>query len=186
MEASSKPSRLSNGEQSVMNLLARRAAAVLFALIGALFFLMAISLPSDLKRQAEKDRIYYQQFRQAATYAAAYARQHKGLFPSDEELQALGDTSNALGIWASLSASGGECDGGFKQDPTDQFTLWFWRGEWGECFAYPSGKTTLSMSATDYFSSGMWLDWAIWWLVAIASGYAAFRLAKRRPPSSAR
>lgn len=164
--------------------IARKTAALLFGLVALFFWLIAVSLPSQLQRQAQQDQAYYQQFRQAAAYAAAYAEQHNGQMPPDEELQRLGDSSDASSIWFSLSSSGGECDGGFRRAPTDQFTLWFWRGEWAECFAYPSGQTTLPMSVSAYLRSGLGTQWAIWWLVGLAAAYTAFRLGRRKPPSS--
>jgi hypothetical protein len=157
----------------------RIGAAILSGFVAIIFLLIAVSLPSQLRGQARDDRVYYQQFGRAAAYAAAYAEKHNGQLPGDEVLQGLGDTSDARGIWASLSASGGDCDE-FRPDPTDRFTLWFWRGEWGECFSYPSGKTTLPMSVSAYLRSGLGLQWAIWWLIGITSGCLCFWLARQR------
>lgn len=161
--------------------IARQLAAVLVSIVAMFFLLMAASLPSQLREQAKQDRAYYEQFHRAAAYAANYAHGHKGRMPSDEELQKLGDTSDAGAIWGSLTTSGADCDS-FKKAPADQFTLWFWRGEWGECFAYPSGKTTLSLSSSAYFRSGLWVDWAAYWLIGITTAYLAVRLWRRRRP----
>lgn len=158
--------------------LARIFAAGLCGIVAVLFLLISASLPFQLKEQAQDDRAYYQQFRLAADYAAKFSRQHNGALPDDESLRSLGDTSSARGIWPSLTASGGDCENGFRQKPTDQFTLRFWRGEWTECFAYPSGATTLPMSVSAYLRSGLGVQWAIWWLICIVSAYAAFRLGR--------
>jgi hypothetical protein len=158
----------------------RGIAAVGCGFVAVLFLLMAAELPFQLHRQAQQNRAFYQQFRQAAAHATDYAGRHQGQLPDDEALRRLGDTSDARGIWASLTSSDGDCDGDFRPEATDRFTLRFWRGEWSECFAYPSGKTTLHMSLSAYLRSGMAWDWAIYWLIAIAAAYGAFRLARPR------
>src|SRR5262245_53307874 len=158
----------------------RIAASIFSGLVSALFLLMAVTLPFTLRDQALQDRAYYQQFKQAAAYAADYARTHKGRLPDENALRALKDTTNARSIWASLSFSDQLCDGGFRQGPTDQFTLWFWRGEWAECFAYPSEKTTLPMSVSAYLLGGLGVEWAVYWLIGGTAAFAAFRLARRQ------
>lgn len=158
--------------------LLRIFAAGFCGIIAILFLLISVSLPFQLNEQAQKDRAYYQQFRLAADYAADFARQHNGTLPDDQSLQSLGDTSSASGIWNSLTVSGADCEIVFPQKLTDQFTLSFWRGEWSECFAYPSGATTLPMSVSAYLKSGLGVQWAIWWLICMVSAYGAYRLGR--------
>jgi hypothetical protein len=145
-----------------------------FIVVGTLFLWLAVALPGRLHQQAKDDRLYYQQFERAAGYAARYAEEHNGRLPSDESLQKLGD-SDDRGIWGSLSSSG-PCDAGFEPAASDRFTLWFWRGEWSECFAYPSGRTTLPMSLMGYLQAGLGIQLAIYLALAIAAAFGAFLL----------
>jgi hypothetical protein len=168
---------MSAARQYVFALAAAAAGAV-----AILFFLLAATLPFQLQEQALEDRAYYQQFRQAAAYAERYASLNKGRIP-DDVLQGPGDRSDAKGIWASLSLHGSNCGADFRHEPADRFTLSFWRGEWHECFAHPSGKTSLPMSLMGYLRGGLGWQWAVWWFVGMAAAYAAcmfLRMGQRR------
>jgi hypothetical protein len=151
--------------------------------VAAIFLLIAVALPFTLRSQAAQDRDYYRQFYEAAVYVDRYAAEHQGRLPDDEIIRNLGDQGNARAIWFSLSTGGGECEGSFQKHSGDRFVLWFWRGEWGECFAYPSGKTTLPMSVSAYLRSGLGIEWAAWLLIAIAAGYGSVRIVRRKDRS---
>jgi hypothetical protein len=151
---------------------------VLFGIVAGILLLVSFALPLQLQSQAARDRVYYAQFREAAVFAASYANSHGGKMPSDEELQRLGNPSDGESIWATLSSSGGECTDDFRQSPNDRFTLWFWRGEWGECYAYPSGRTTLAMSLLGYLRSGLGAQLAVCLIVGIAAAGITFKLMK--------
>jgi hypothetical protein len=74
-----------------------------------------------------------------------------------------------------------DCDPVFKQAASDRFVLSFWRGEWSECYGHPSGRTTLPLTVSDYLLSGLGVDLAIYWLIALAAGWGAIRLWRGQP-----
>jgi hypothetical protein len=149
----------------------RVIASLVFGIAAAVFLLLAISLPFQLRSQAAKDRIYYREFQHAA---AIYA--HDISEKGDNPLPFAGGN----GIGPLLRLENGDCDGGFRKEPGDLFVLGFWRGEWTECFAYPSGRTTLPMSVWSYLGSGLGVDWGIYFLLAAGLGWAAWRIMPTR------
>ena len=118
-------------------------------------------MPLTLPEQAAEDRAYYERFKAAASYLDQHGR-----LPSDLTVT----TEPAL-----------DCDPSFTKVESDRFVLSFWRGEWSECYAHPSGRTTLPLTVSGYLRNGLGLQLAIYWLIAIAAGWGAFRLWKGRP-----
>lgn len=145
-------------------------AAVFFAFVGG-------TMPLMLPSQAAKDRAYYQQFKAAAAYI-----EKNGKLPATE-----------LGGWRNTGDAGlpirsspqipDDCDPSFKKAPADRLILSFWRGEWRECYAYPSGRTTLPMSVQAYLLSGVGMNVVIYWLLAAGAAWGAIRLRPRRGAS---
>ena len=153
----------------------RTVLCLLLGLIAAGAALIGTTMPLALPAQAAKDRVYYDQFKVAASYVAK-----NGEIPAGDVLRALAARTTDPSIWASLSTTPIDCDPSFKMAPADTLVLSFWRGEWSECFAYPSGKTTLPMTVHAYLLSGLAIDFAIYWLVAIGAAWAAIRLRPQR------
>ena len=143
-------------------------ALIVIALVSAF---IGTTMPLMLPRQAADDRLYYQQFQAAAAYV-----NKNGHLPTGQAIEALRPHSNEPSIWSSLTTEPLDCDPEFAKAPTDKLVLSFWRGEWSECFASPSGRTTLSMSVTGYLVSGLWRDLAVYWVVALVSFWLALRL----------
>ena len=137
--------------------------AVFFAIIGA-------AVPLMLPSQAAKDRAYYQQFRTAAAYIGK-----NGQLP-ENDLGGWRNTGGAGPLIQSSSKIPEDCDPSFKKAPADTVILSFWRGEWTECYAYPSGRTTLPMSVQAYLLSGTGMNLAIDWLLAAGAAWGAIRL----------
>jgi hypothetical protein len=144
--------------------------AVFFALVGG-------TMPLMLPSQAAKDRVYYQQFKAAAAYI-----EKNGQLPASEP----GGWRNTVGDGPLIRSSNdipNDCDPSFEKAPTDTRVLSFWRGEWTECYAYPSGHTTLPMSVKSYLLSGVGMNLAVYWLLAAGAAWGAIRLRPRRGAS---
>ncbi|QIG80786.1 hypothetical protein [Stakelama tenebrarum] len=144
------------------------AMAIFFALIGTM-------MPIMLSEQAAKDRAYYQQFERAAEYVSLSEN-----LPSTETLRQLSLASGGPSISSSLTFEPIDCAPDFEKAPSDQFVLSFWRGEWSECYAYPSGKTTLHRTTASYLLSGFGIQILICWLLAAGATWGAIRLLHKR------
>jgi hypothetical protein len=148
----------------------------LLILVAAFFAFVGVAMPLTLPRQATNDRAYFQQFRQAAAYVDA-----NGHLPTEATLRRLNVYLDGATIWSSLAMTPEGCDPPFAKATSDRFVIGFWRGEWFECYAHPSGKTTLPMSVMAYLSAGLGFDLAVYWMLAIAASLGAIRLRKARP-----
>jgi hypothetical protein len=153
----------------------RTVLSWLLILLAALSAFVGLTMPLMLRSQAAEDRAYYQQFRQAAAYVDA-----NGRLPTEEALRKENIDLDGATIWPSLAMTPQGCDPPFAPAKADRFVIGFWRGEWFECFAHPSGRTTLPMSVMAYLTSGLGLNLAIYWLVAIAAGWAGMRLRRTK------
>jgi len=154
----------------------RTVSIIVLALFTLFFVCIGLTIPAQLPSQAAKDRDYYSQFRQAAVYID----KHKKMPDSAVRATAVRRRvilSIAPNIGPSLAISQSDCLPDFEKSKTDHFILSFWRGEWSECYAYPSGRTTLHLSTKAYLLSGLGVEIAIYWLLAILSGWGAARLA---------
>lgn len=153
----------------------RTIAFLLFSLIAAFFALIGMTMPLMIPAQAAQDRMYYRQF----TTAAAYIKRH-GKLPAEDALQRMEYTETGPSIWTSIDIDTPlDCDPSFEKAPGDRLVLSFWRGEWSECYAYPSGRTTLPMSVHAYFVKGLGVELAIFWLVAATAAWGAIRVRPR-------
>ncbi|WP_374296245.1 hypothetical protein [Sphingomonas sp.] len=157
----------------------RTILCLLLGIVAAAFALIGTTMPLMLPAQAAKDRAYYQQFRVAAAYI-----DRNGALPEGEALRRFEDATSGPSIWSSLNTTPLDCDPSFRKAPTDRLILSFWRGEWSECYAYPSGQTTLPMSVRAYLISGVGLNLVIYWLIAAVAAWGAIRLRPRRRASS--
>ena len=155
----------------------RAVLLCLLIAITVIFAMLAIATPLMLRSQAADDRAYYQQFRQAAAYI-----DKNGHMPTPEQLRSMGWPPNSPVI--SLVVGWTDCEAPFEKLKSDRFVLGFWRGEWSECYAYPSGKTTLPMSVRGYILSGLGRNIVLYGLIAGVAGWGAVRLikGKRREP----
>ena len=152
---------------------------LLLSLIAMGFALIGTAMPFHLPAQAAEDRTYYEQFRTAAAYI-----DRGGKLPAAEELRRLDSVTTGPSIGPSLTTTPLGCDSSFTKAPTDRLVLSFWRGEWSECYAYPSGRTTLPRSVKAYLLSGLGVDLAIYWLIATVAVWGAIRFRPRRKPSA--
>lgn len=155
----------------------RLILCLLLGLIAVFFAFVGGTMPFILPSQAARDRAYYQQFKVAAAYI-----DKNGNLPASELGGWRGPDSTSVLIRSSATIPE-DCDPSFKKAAADRLILSFWRGEWTECYAYPSGRTTLPMSVRAYLISGLGFNLVIYWLLAAGAGWGAFRL---RPGRSAR
>jgi hypothetical protein len=148
----------------------RMIFCLLLGLIAIAFVLIGTTMPFMLPSQATKDRAYYQQFKAAAAHMDRNGR----LLASEPGGWREKDGTGPL-IQSSVKTPF-DCDPSFKRAPADRLVLSFWRGEWTECYAYPSGRTTLPMSVGAYLLSGVGVNIAIYWLLAAGAAWGAIRL----------
>ena len=147
---------------------------LILSLVAVFFALVGGTMPFMLPSQAAKDRAYYQHFKAAAAYI-----DKNGRLPASEP----GGWRDAGGTGPLIQSSleiPDDCDPSFKKTPADRVILSFWRGEWTECYAYPSGRTTLPMSVRAYLLSGLGINLVIYWLLALGAAWGAIRLRPRR------
>lgn len=121
-------------------------ASLILGGVAALSIFMIASTLMMLPRQAAKDRTYSAQFQHAAKVADGYYLK-TGRLPDDATFGRL--VGRGEGDSLSLSASAGDACDHFNKGNNDRFVLSLWRGEWTECFSYPSGRTTLMPSWRD-------------------------------------
>ncbi|WP_158298636.1 hypothetical protein [Sphingomonas psychrotolerans] len=150
---------------------------LLLGLVAVFFAFVGGTIPLMLPSQAAKDRAYYQQFKTAAAYI-----DNNGQLPANEP-GGWRNTGDVGPLIRSSTEIPNDCDPSFKKAPADRLILSFWRGEWTECYAYPSARTTLPMSVQAYLLSGVGMNLVIYWLLAAAAAWGAIRLRPRRGAS---
>ena len=155
----------------------RMILCLLLGLVAAFFAFVGLAMTLVLPLQAEKDRAYYQQFKVATVHL-----DDKDHLP-ETELGGWRATPDARALIRSSSAVPGDCDPSFKKAAPDRVVLSFWRGERTECYAYPSGRTTLPMSVSGYLFSGLGMSLLLCWLLAASAALGAIRLRPRKEAS---
>lgn len=147
---------------------------------AALLLMFSLSMPVSLVQQAAQDRAYLAGFERAAAYASAYQRQHRQL-PDDLALRQWASRQpGAFDSSLSIAATGCE-EEGFAADKRDGFVLSFWRGEWSECYAAPSGRTTMGMSLAGYLYGGLGAQVLVSFLLGLLLAWAAWRILRAGP-----
>lgn len=127
--------------------------------------------------------------RNRATYAVVERYAHKlvetSSLPKNTDVDdAFTSTTDGMRIWSSLP--GGCHDTAFEAS-SDRFALGFWENGkedrfgaiWWQCYAYPSGKTTMSLSVTDYLRSAAGQQVAAYFLLAGIGGILAWAFRTR-------
>lgn len=148
----------------------RMILSLSFALIAIALTIIGTMMPRMLPAQAARDRAYYETFKAAADSIRA-----NGRLPAEEVLRRTQTLQSYPFIRSSLTIPS-DCDRSFKTAPGDRLVLSFWRGEWTECYAHPSGRTTLPMSVRAYLLSGVGANLVVYWLLAAGAAWCAFRL----------
>lgn len=139
---------------------------MLLVVVAIATVVMGIFLPFDMAAQARTDRAYQAQFEHAAAEMA-----RTGHLPG----RAPAGTPEGASIYP-LSTGGWNCPAAFSVPSSDRFVLSFWRGEWTECYAYPSRRTTLRTSLVAQMQGGAGQLLLILWLVALGAVWGASRL----------
>ena len=148
----------------------RTFVCITLALVAVLSAYAGSGMPLMLPSQAAMDRAYYKDFESAASYINTH-----GKLPANDQ-DGLRGSGHADRVIRSTSDIPSDCDHSFVKAPNDRLVLSFWRGEWTECYAYPSGRTTLSTSVRSYVVSKV----VFWWLLAAGALWSAIHLRPRR------
>ncbi|MDG2534753.1 hypothetical protein P6144_13910 [Sphingomonas sp. HITSZ_GF] len=149
-----------------VSLMARTCAAMLLIVAAIPCVLLGTFLPFALAAQAETDRSYFAQFQQAAA-----EMERTGRLPA----RPPAGTPEGPSIYP-VSTNDWNCPAALPVRRSDRFTLSFWRGEWTECYAHPSGVTTLRTSLTAQMRGSAGQLFLILWLVGIGAIWGAVRL----------
>lgn len=161
-----------------MGLAMRILASLVFGLAALLFGFLVMTVPWHLRDQAAKDREYFRQFVVIEGYVANRLKATNRL-PDDQELRNWAANNGFDELSWSVSTTPPGCEPTLELAPGDRFQLSFWRGEWSECFASPSHKTTLVLTWGAYlrdFAGAMVVYAATFLLCA----WAAWRLLSGR------
>lgn len=158
---------------------ARELIGVPLAIAALAFLLLALASPLAVVDQANEDEASLQELRIVERQIAAYV-ERSGKLPPDGALQAWA-AERGLTVAPSLSTAPLGCLNNFQKPRNDSFMVGFWAGEWSECYASPSGTTTLRPTVTSLLGSGLGRDIATYLLLGLAMGWAAWRLIRARP-----
>lgn len=158
---------------------ARELAAVPLGIIALFFLILVVGLPFMVVGQASEDAMRLQAFKAVENHIASQI-DIVGELPSDAALRDWAG-ANGLEIPASLTTSPIACFDGFQKPADDRFVMGFWAGEWSECYSSPSGANTLLPSIRDQLAAGRATDSMIHLLLALGSGWLAWRLLYPRP-----
>ena len=153
---------------------AREILGVPLALAALVFLLLALTSPVALVSQANEDATSLQELRIAERQIAVYAKR-TGELPTDEALQAWA-SKRGLTVALSLSTAPLGCLKDFQKPINDSFIVGYWAGEWSECYASPSGATTLRPTVASLLASGLGWDIAVYLLIGLILGWAAWLL----------
>ena len=146
----------------------------LLGMIAALFALMGTAESIMLRSRPADDRAYYEEFRATAARVGKYEQ-----LPSLEVQLKMEKTGVGKPYIFSSLTKPADCNPSFKPAADDRFVLWFSRGWWRECYAHPSGRSTLPMSFQDYLR-GFGPTIVVYWLIAAAFAWWAIRLRPKR------
>jgi hypothetical protein len=148
---------------------------VLIAIAGLALGGMMAASQSLLDHTVENSRTLDRQFKHAALQLQRF-RKGAGRPPNESEFTSLPAANQGRYHIEFMPNGFDQCDSqteAFRSIPRGTYVLIAWRGEWWECYAPASGRSTLLLNASDYTSSGSQMaDGVI--LMTIAVGLASF------------
>lgn len=150
----------------------RRATSIFVGLLASLLLVASIGIALEVPSQVEKDKAYYREFQRVSAIVADYESEN-GRLPDGDAFSRLASGTDMIGLFKS-PAGRDRCDG-FMEADSDSFVLKSWRGDWFECFAYPSGRSTLAVSPKDIMF-GWGSQVAVGLVLCIAGFWAALFL----------
>lgn len=158
----------------------RATLAWIFILTAGFAAFLGLATLALLPMQAAKNRATYAVAERYANKLVASLKLPTNANVDDASIYNVG----GIRIWRSLP--GGCYDTAFEA-PSDRFVLGFWENGnenrfdsiWWHCYAYPSGKTTLKLSVTDYLTSAAGQQVFAYLLIAVITGLMAFALRAR-------
>lgn len=150
---------------------------------AAMLLMFSLMTPLLLRQQVAEDRVHLAEFERAAAYAEAYRQQHRQL-PDDLTLRRWAESQRPGGFASSLSIAATGCtEEGFAVDKRDSFVLSAWRGEWSECYAAPSGRTTMPLSVAGYLRTWLGAQLLVSLLLGLCLAYGAWRILRGGRPT---
>jgi len=139
-------------------------------------------------REAETDAANLRDFRRAEKIVLDFQARN-GRLPKDDELQAAAGQIRFEMFWNKLLRikptplrGCDENDDLFGPERNDHFVLLIWRGEHDDCYASPSGKTTLQLSRWEWMKFNLRIGGPLSLgslLLGLLIGFAAFQLFPR-------
>jgi hypothetical protein len=139
----------------------RILAAIPFALVGMVLTLYAAWTPDAVYRSVEKSQRLEREFREVGEITQAFRREH-GRLPTDKEFSAVVPPSRSGSYQVvSIDRLESEC---LERKPNINlqkitYYLWYWRGEWIECYYPETGESSLVFDSHSYAASGhIWVD----------------------------
>jgi hypothetical protein len=143
------------------------------AIVAVFFLAIVVTGPLALSKQARASRDYLRQF-QAAEREVNVQLERTGKLPVDLGKWATQMNFEYMADTLEVTTDARMCKDGFGMGPNDRYLLRFWRGEWEECYASPSGKNTLLLSTGELLRLGLWKDLALYWLIMLGAAIFAW------------
>lgn len=160
----------------------QRVASIFVGLLALLMLAVTIGIALEAPSKVEKDKAYYREFQRVSALVADYESEN-GRLPDQDAFSRFASGTDMFGPFKS-PAGRDRCDG-FKEADSDRFVLKSWRGDWFECFAYPSGRSTIAVSAKE-ITVGWGSQLATGAALCIAGFWAALVLWRRPRSKSSR
>jgi hypothetical protein len=132
-----------------------RITAVVTVIIGLVMGGVMASSGPLISHSVDNSRALNLQFKRAV-YAVEHFRSSNDRLPNGAEFASLPIAAGSY-IVEFMPDGFDQCDGDeetFRTVPPGSYVLAAWRGEWWECYASSSGRSTLLLNASDYGFSG--------------------------------
>lgn len=163
----------------------RATLAWILTLIAGFAAVLGVATLVLLPIQAENNRVIHAKAERFAKKLVA------GSTPPLYEDHTFPHQSEGVRFWHTPP---GDCQDRAFEAPSDRLVVGFWengseddfRTRWWHCYAHPSGRTTLQLSASSYLESGVGMQLLVYFSIAVFAGLAAWLLGsykKNRPLS---
>lgn len=137
-----------------------RVIATFLLLLAISALVLTIGSRTLIEHTIHNSRIIQREFDKTESLISEFGNQN-GRLPTDDELQTLIERTNKFNYSPTIFPSGyDDCDSNpndFATAPKGSYVLGIWRGEWMECYAPTSGKTTVTFTTKDYTLFGSFL-----------------------------
>ena len=163
----------------------RATFAWIFTLIAGFSAVLGVATLVLLPIQAENNRVIYAKAERLAEKLVA------GSTPPLYEDHTFPHQFEGVRFWHTPP---GDCQDKALETSSDTLVVGFWDNgskddfgtRWWHCYAYPSGRTTLQLTPTSYFESGVGMQLLVYFSIVVFAGLVAWLLGsykKARPLS---